>query len=70
MIDISALRESYTSGQFTRHVSSEYNLADPLTKKTTAAVLDKLLSSGKVNPSVNFGSFTKKIFKNSQKNLF
>ena len=54
MIDISALRELYSSGQITNigHVSAEYNLAEPL-KKTKAAMLEKLLSTGKVNYSVD-----------------
>ncbi len=34
MIDISALRELYSSGQITNigHVSADYNLAEPLKK--------------------------------------
>ena len=48
LIDITSLHEAYVSGQIKNlgHVLSEYNVADPLTKKMKSDVLEKLLQFG------------------------
>ena len=55
MIDIAALRQSYSRGEITNigHVLTANNLADPLTKKTQSKVLEKLMKTGKLDHEVN-----------------
>ena len=50
MVDISSLRQSYNSGEIESigHVLTEYNLADPLTKKMKSTVLRELMATGKI----------------------
>ena len=55
MMDISALLQSYSSGEITNigYLLSEFNLADGLTKKTKSKILDKVLRTGKMDHEVN-----------------
>ena len=55
LIDVSALWESYTSGEIQNigHVLSDCNLADALTKKTRSPVLNQLLKKGIITHDVN-----------------
>ena len=55
LIDIAALRESYVKGELFNvgHISSEYNLADPLTKKTKSDLLTEVMTCGTVSHPVN-----------------
>ena len=55
LIDIAALRQSYTRGELFNlgHVSSNYNLADPLTKKTRSTLLETAMMEGKLTHPVN-----------------
>lgn len=55
MVDIAALQQSYSSGEFENkyHVLSECNLADPLTKKTKSDALDPLMINSTITHPVN-----------------
>ena len=55
LIEISALRDAFDSGEFDNigHVSSEYNLADALTKKKKCHLMEELLATGKLQHPVN-----------------
>ncbi len=55
LIDIACLRQAYAQGDIDNlgHVSSEYNLADPLTKKMHSKLLSTLLDTGKLEHPVN-----------------
>ncbi len=55
MIDIVAIRQSYSSGEITNlgHVSTDYNFSGPLTKKMSSATLDSLLRNGKTDHPIN-----------------
>ncbi len=55
LIDISALRQAYTSGEIQNngHISSEYNIAGPLTEKMNSDILVRLLETGKLNHPVH-----------------
>ncbi len=51
LIDISSIRQPTSSGRY-KHgkISSEHNLADPLTKRTNSPTLTTLLETGKLRP--------------------
>ena len=55
MVNISSLRQSYNSGKIENigHVLTEYNLADPLTKRMKSIVLRELMTTGKINNPIN-----------------
>ena len=55
LIDISAQRDSYNTGELYNIglVLSESNLADPLTKRTKSPLLQKLMTTGKLDHPVN-----------------
>ena len=55
LIDICALRESYSSGELYNvgHVLSENNIANPLTKKVKSLVMETLLQTGTLKHPVN-----------------
>ena len=55
MIDISALRQAYSTGEISNigHVLTKYNIADSLTKRSKCALLDELLRTGKLSHPVN-----------------
>ena len=55
LIDISAIRESYRAGDLddVAHLSSEYNLADCLTKDKESSFLTSLMETGKLSHPVN-----------------
>ena len=55
LIDISALRQSYNRGEIFNvgHVSSEYNLANPLSKKVKSDLLEEVMTKGKLSHPVN-----------------
>ena len=55
MIDISALRQSYSSGEISNigHVSSKHNLADSLTKRSISVQLKEVLKTGKILHPIN-----------------
>lgn len=55
MIDIAALRQSYSCGEITNigHVLTRFNIADALTKKLKSSNLDELLKTGKIDHPVN-----------------
>ena len=55
MMNIASLGETYGSGEIRNvgHVLSEYNLADPLTKKMKSNVLDDLLLTQKIHHPVH-----------------
>ena len=55
LMDLSALREAYVTGQIKNleHVLSQCNVADPLTKKINSGLLEKLLRTGKLSHPIN-----------------
>ena len=55
MIDISALRQSYARGEVFNigHISSHYNLADPLTKRMKSKLMDEVILCGRLRHPVN-----------------
>ncbi len=55
MIDISALRQSYTKGEIANigHVLSKFNIADGLTEKNKGNLLQMLLKTGKIDHPIN-----------------
>lgn len=55
LIDISAIRQAYVNGEIKNlgHISSEYNIADPLTKQMHSPLLTSLLDTGKLRHPVN-----------------
>ena len=62
LADISALRESYISGEIQNigHVFSDCNLADALTKKTRSPVLNQLLEKAQLHTTLTCELFIKK----------
>ncbi len=55
LIDISSIRQAYILGKIQNmaHISSEHNLADPLTKRTNSPTLTTLLETGKLRHPIN-----------------
>ena len=55
LIDVSAIRESYYAGDLddVAHLSSEYNLADCLTKEKDSTLLKTLMTTGTLRHLVN-----------------
>ena len=55
LIDVAALRQSYVNGELFNigHISSTYNLADPLTKRTNSKLLDEVMQNGVLEHPVN-----------------
>lgn len=55
LIDLTKLRHAYTSGRIRNlgHIQTEFNIADPLTKKMNSAFLSTLPDTGKLERPVN-----------------
>ena len=55
LIDVAALTQSYVNGELFKigHVSSFYNLADPLTKKANSKLLEEVMLKGMLPHPVN-----------------
>jgi len=55
LIDITSIREDYSTGVVSNvaHVSSQFNLADPLTKDVNSPLLDQLMETGKLIHPIN-----------------
>ena len=55
LIDIAALRQSYSRGELFNigHISSCYNLADSLTKKVRSNILEEVMQKGTLPHPVN-----------------
>ena len=55
LIELSALRQACVSGQIRNlgHVPSQYNIADPLTKKIKSDLYISILKTGKLSHPVN-----------------
>ena len=55
LIDIASIREDYSTGVLTNvaHVSSQFNLADPLTKDMNSPLLTQLMETGKLRHPIN-----------------
>ena len=55
LIYISALRQCYARGELSNigHISSQYNLADPLTKRTKSKLMEDVMTQGRLRHPVN-----------------